>query len=223
MIKAMIFDFDGTIIDTETPWFNVFRDAYSEHGVELTFELYSQCIGTNNSAFNPYKYLITEHKLPIDPDAFQKMIHERYDVLMESQQIRPGIIDYLEKARAAGLRIGLATSSSREWIDKHMEALGIDHYFEAISTADDVPMVKPDPALYQRTLSLLGVEPSKAVAFEDSPNGARAAVAAGIHCIVIPNTVTSLMAFDMPHQRLGCLSELAFDDLLAGPLECNFT
>ncbi|WKL03205.1 HAD family phosphatase [Paenibacillus amylolyticus] len=71
MIKALVFDFDGTIIDTETAWYIAFRDAYKEHGVDLTLEMYSQCIGTSLKTFNPYEYLITDLNLPIDRGSVQ--------------------------------------------------------------------------------------------------------------------------------------------------------
>ncbi|REK74355.1 HAD family hydrolase [Paenibacillus paeoniae] len=196
MIKAMIFDFDGTIIDTETPWFYAFRDAYKEHGVELTSEQYSQCVGTHNHTFNPYKYLITELGLPVDEEKLRSKIHADHTALMEKEVVREGILDYLKLAKEAGLRIGLATSSDRSWIDRHLEALGIGHYFEVICTSDDVSQVKPDPELYVKAMEKLGVKPHEAIAIEDSPNGARAAAAAGMSCVIVPNSLTKLLSFD---------------------------
>lgn len=196
MIKALVFDFDGTIIDTETPWYYAFRDRYKSYGVELTLEQYSQCVGTSLHQFNPYTYLMTEHGLPIDEEEFRAAVHQDHKEWMGKEQIRPGVIDYLEAAKAAGLRIGLASSSKRDWIERHLDVLGIGHYFEFMATADDVAKVKPDPELYRLTLAGLGVEPGEAVAVEDSPNGARAAAAAGMHCIIVPNELTKLLSFD---------------------------
>ncbi|NMO95559.1 HAD family hydrolase [Paenibacillus lemnae] len=218
MIKAMIFDFDGTIIDTETAWYTAFRDAYKEHGVDLTLEQYSQCIGTSLNSFNPYEYLMTDLNLPIDKDAFRESVQLQHAALMNQEQVRPGILNYLEQARKAGMKIGLATSSGRAWVEQHLEQLGLLDYFDVIRTADDVSHVKPDPELYIQALEGLGAAPEEAVAIEDSPNGARAAAAAGIHCIVIPNTITGTLTFDMPHQRLSCLTELEFNDLTTKPL-----
>ncbi|MBO2943690.1 HAD family hydrolase [Paenibacillus sp. F411] len=218
MIKAMIFDFDGTIIDTETAWYSAFRDAYQKHGVELTLEMYSQCIGTSLKTFNPYEYLMTELNLPLDKEAFREAIQLKHAALMNQEQVRPGILHYLEQAKEQGLKIGLATSSTRSWVEQHLEQLGLLDYFEVIRTADDVANVKPDPELYTQALEGLGVTADEAVAIEDSPNGARAAAAAGIHCVVIPNTITGTLEFDMPHQRLSCLTELEFNDLLTKPL-----
>jgi HAD superfamily hydrolase (TIGR01509 family) len=218
MIKALIFDFDGTIIDTETAWYIAFRDAYKEHGVDLTLEMYSECIGTSLKTFNPYEYLITDLNLPIDRDAFRESIQLQHAALMNKEKVRPGIQEYLEQASKAGIKLAVASSSKREWVEQHLEQLKLKDYFEVIRTADDVANVKPDPELYNQALEALGVTPDEAVAIEDSPNGARAAAAAGMHCVVISNTITGTLEFEMPHQRLSCLTDLQFNDLISKPL-----
>lgn len=217
MLKAIIFDFDGTIIDTETAWYEAFRDAYREHNVDLTVELYSGCIGTSLHTFNPYEYLVTELKLPVNLDALRISVRAQHTALMEKEILRPGVLDYLKAAKEAGLRIGLASSSSREWIDRYLTRLGIADYFECIRTADDVEKVKPDPELYLKTLACLGVEPHEAVAIEDSPNGARAAAAAGMYSVVIPNRITSLLEFEPCNYRLDSLCDLDFRHLMTNP------
>ncbi|WP_127544992.1 HAD family phosphatase [Paenibacillus amylolyticus] len=218
MIKALVFDFDGTIIDTETAWYIAFRDAYKEHGVDLTLEMYSQCIGTSLKTFNPYEYLITDLNLPIDREAFRESVQLQHAALMNKEKVRPGIQNYLDEARKAGLKLAVASSSKREWVEQHLEQLKLKDYFEVIRTADDVANVKPDPELYNQALEALGVTADEAVAIEDSPNGTRAAAAAGMHCVVISNTITGTLEFDMPHQRLSCLTDLAFNDLISKPL-----
>lgn len=217
MIKAIIFDFDGTIIDTETAWYEAFRDAYQKHDVDLTLELYSGCIGTSLHTFNPYEYLVTHMNLPVNLDAFRNSVRSHHSSLMEKEELRPGVLDYLKAAKDAGLRIGLASSSSREWIDRYLTKLGIADYFDCIRTADDVQKVKPDPELYLQTLACLGVEPQEAVAIEDSPNGARAAAAAGLYSVVIPNRITCLLEFEPCNYRLESLCDLDFRHLLANP------
>ncbi|MBW4082648.1 HAD family phosphatase [Paenibacillus sp. S150] len=214
MIKGIIFDFDGTIIDTETAWYTAFNEAYEEHGVELTLEQYSTCIGTSLNSFNPYEYLMTELNLDIDKQAFRTAVQARHSKLMELEAIRPGIQHYLDSAKEAGLRLGLASSSSLEWVEKYLEQLGIRDYFDCIRTSDHVQKVKPDPELYNQALSCLGLAPDEAVAIEDSPNGSRAAAAAGMHCVVIPNEITSFLDFDVPHHKTDSLSELDFDQLI---------
>lgn len=218
MIRALIFDFDGTIIDTETAWYVAFKEAYREYEVDLTLEMYSLCIGTSLHAFNPYEYLITELGLPIDRDRFRASVRERHAELMRQEKVRPGVLDYLESAKAYGMKIGLASSSSREWIEDHLGQLGIAGYFDYLSTADDVRRVKPDPELYIRTLNGLGVLANEAIAVEDSPNGVRAALAAGMQCVLAPNEITSLLEFPGVLHRVGSLGDLEFRRLIATPL-----
>lgn len=220
MIKAIIFDFDGTIIDTETAWYTACRDAYMEQGVELTLEQYSLCLGTGFQLFNPYEYLITELKLPLDPKSFKENIHHKYAVHMENEVIREGILDYLELAKDANLKIGLASSSHRAWIDKYLAQLDIAHYFDCIRTADDVEKVKPDPELYLQALAGLGVQASEAIAIEDSPNGALAAAAAGMSCIVVPNAITKYLVFEQSpaYYHAEKLNDIDFQQMIAGKL-----
>ncbi len=217
MIKALIFDFDGTIIDTETPWYYALRDRYKSYGVELTIEQYSQCVGTSLHQFNPYTYLMTELGLPIDEEEFRAVVHRDHAELMGKEKIRSGVMEYLEAAKAAGLKIGLASSSKRSWIERHLDELGIGHYFECMATADDVSNVKPNPELYRLALQGLGVEPGEAVAVEDSPNGARAAAAAGMHCIIVPNELTRLLSFDEGNlnKHAESLTDVDFDELIS--------
>ncbi len=214
MIKAIIFDFDGTIIDTETSWYVAFRDAYEQYGVELTLEMYSQCIGTSLHTFNPYEYLVTDLHLPIDLDQFRESIHARHDALMEGQRMRDGVATYLQAAKELGLKVGVASSSKLKWVERFLDRLQIKHDFDCIRTADHVKKVKPDPELYIQAAACLGVQPFEAIAIEDSPNGAKAAMAAGIYCVVAPNSITKLLPFDPVDHMVGSLTELNFHDLL---------
>jgi len=218
MIKALVFDFDGTIIDTETAWYVAFREAYGEHGVDLTLEKYSQCIGTSLHAFNPYEYLMTDLGLSIDREFFRSSIQERHALLMKGESVRPGIMSFLESARSLGLHIGLASSSNGEWINKHLDQLGIREYFECIRTSDHVKKVKPDPELYTQTMECLGVKGDEAIAIEDSPNGAKAAKLAGMHCVVVPNTITKLLEFGDSYYRADSLMDIEFDELIVNPI-----
>ena len=214
MIRAIIFDFDGTIIDTETAWYNVFRDAYQKYGVELSLATYSQCLGTNLQSFNPYTHLSTHHDISLDLEGFRTSIQHNYAKLIEQESIRPGILKLLQEAKAAGLKIGLASSSHRDWIDKFVDQLGIREYFECYCTADTVNNVKPDPELYLQALDQLGIQSNEAIAIEDSPNGACAAVAAGLHTAVIKNTLTKQLPFSQGHYTIESLEQYELQDLL---------
>lgn len=214
MIKAIIFNFGGTVLDTETPRYESFRQAYREHGIELDWSMYSQCIGTGMQLFNPYEYWLGQMKLPVQLDAFRITIRSRYSELVEQEQLRPGVMDALVRAKAMGLKTGLVTSSFRQQLEPDIQKWGIAPYFDCIRTGDDCARPAPDPELYQQTLRLLGVKPRQAMAVEDSPAGAAAAMLAGMYTVVVPNATTARMKFGHCHERLASFDELELPDLL---------
>jgi HAD superfamily hydrolase (TIGR01509 family) len=213
LIKALVFDFDGTILDTETQHYNAFQEMYKEHGTDLPLEVWGECIGTH-SDFDPYEYLEKQIKKKLNHDELRVKKTDRALALIREQKPLPGIVDYLEAAKDLGLKIGLASSSSRKWVFEHIERIGLLHYFEVIKTADDVEKVKPDPALYVKAVEALGVKPEEAIAFEDSLNGSAAAKKAGLYCVAIPNPVTKHMQFtDVDHQ-METIAELELSALI---------
>jgi putative hydrolase of the HAD superfamily len=212
VIKAVIFDFDGLILDTESSWYQACCDMYREHGHDLSLELYGRFVGTSD---NPLSYLT---ELIAQPDRFEELrrrAKEKHHASLRRQQPRPGVLDYLKTARRIGLRIGLASSSSREWVETHLKRYQLFDFFESIKTRDDVERTKPDPELYVRSLQALGVAPQEAVAFEDSPSGARAARAAGLHCVVVPNAVTRELVFGPYDLRLESMAERDLPEVIA--------
>lgn len=215
MIQAVVFDCDGLLIDTETPWYRVMAEVFEERGQELPLELYGRILGTTDAAFDLLGYLEESTGIPVDRKATTQRMRDRHTELMTREQLRPGVVDYLQQARQLGLQIGLASSSGREWVERHLRENHIFDYFQVIRTSDDVQKVKPDPELYLSALNALGVEPRNAVAFEDSPNGSRAAKAAGMNLVIVPNTLTSMMKFDTYDLRINSMAEMPLQDVLA--------
>jgi len=152
---------------------------------------------------------------PCDREAVTAQRRRRELELLEQEPLRPGVREYLEDARALGLRVGIVSSSSRTWIDRNLRRLGVFDGWAAVVCADgDTARCKPSPALYAEALAALGVDAAEAVAIEDSPNGVTAARAAGIFCVAFPNDVTS--ALDLSHADLlaGSLEDLRLAELL---------
>lgn len=212
MIKAVIFDFDGLIIDTETIWYESFKEIMKqEHQHELSIKDYSTCIGTSSRVL--YEFL--QEAVPeMEEERIKELTDACYMEKATRPDLRPGVLAYLKAAKKNGLKIGLASSSGREWVVGYLKKLEIFSYFETIVTRDDVEKVKPDPALYIKALQNLGIDGKEAIAFEDSLHGSNAAIAAGIHCIVVPNPVTSHMEFRDYHLRLSSMEEKELDALL---------
>ncbi|MEW4371873.1 HAD family hydrolase [Paenibacillus kandeliae] len=212
MIKAVVFDFDGLILDTETVWFECYKEVLARHQLELTLERFAPSIGTHSDDFR--QYVETTLGKPGIGLEIEREVAEMIPARVELIQARGGVAEYLAEAKQLGLRIGLATSSDRKWIEYYLNRLGLRHYFEVIKTSDDVSAVKPDPELYLRVVDELGIQANEAVAFEDSLNGLRAAKAAGLHCTIVPNPVTALLPFEHHDLRLDSMEDMSLADVL---------
>lgn len=198
-MKAIIFDFDGLILDTESIWYECFREVLAVKGLDLTIEQFSNGIGTTSDYL--YDFIRRNLPSPVSPEEIRKSAHGLFPAKMGEPILRDGVESYLKEANELGLKIGLASSSSRDWVEGYLKKLQIFDYFDAIKTRDDVVKVKPNPSLYLKTLEALSVSASEAVAFEDSRNGLLAAKAAGLPCIIVPNGVTAHLDFtDATHQ-----------------------
>ena len=154
---------------------------------------------------------------PLEREALNERRYAHEIALIEAEELRPGIEEYFAAARRHKLKRAIVSSSTRRWVDMHLERLEEAVGWDAIYTADDDPArAKPSPTLYLEALQTLGVDASEAVAFEDSPNGVRAAKAAGIFCIAVPNDVTR----DLGLEEAG--ADLVLDSLADLPPETLF-
>ena len=214
-VEAVVFDFDGIIIDTETPDFTTWQDEFRAHGVELSRELWSGYIGAGVGDFDIYSHLEELTGRPLDRDEVGPRRRGRYLEAVNANPLLPGVMDYLSTARQLGLKVAIASNSSRDWVEGHVARRGLGSNFEAIRTRDDVEALKPAPDVYLAALEAVGVAPERAVAIEDSPTGAAAAVAAGLFCVAVPNGMTEGMEFARYDLRTGSLAEMALPDLLA--------
>jgi len=213
-IRALLFDFDGLIVDTETPSLASWQEVYREHGRELPLERWATIIGTTAGGFDPLDYLEELHG-PIDRGAVKTRRNEHEVRLLEIEGLRPGILEYLEEAERLGLKTAIVSSSSRQWVDRHLIRLERAEHFDEIVTADHDPeRGKPRPTLYLEALDRLGVTAGEAIAFEDSPNGVTAAMAAGIFTVAVPNGVTASLGLDEADLVLPSLADLPLRDLL---------
>jgi HAD superfamily hydrolase (TIGR01509 family) len=221
LIQAVVFDFDGTIFDSESHVYGVARDLFAEHGAELPLEVWAECVGRDSSYFDPIAYLEECTGRELDRDELDRLRRQRFMELVRDQGPLPGVREALAAAHAEGLRLGVASSGSREWVEGQLERLELRRYFACVLTADDVEHVKPDPELYLGALRCLGVAAEHAVAIEDSPNGALAARRAGMYCVVVPNSVTAALAFGDHHLRLESLHGVELRELLRRVVEAS--
>ncbi len=212
--QAIVFDFDGVIIDTETPDFVTWRQEFRAHGVELDRGLWSGFIGGGIGSFDICGHLEDLAGRALDRDEVRARRRRNYLEQVHANPILPGVLDYLAGAREMGLKVGVASSSSREWVQGHLERLGLDAGVESVRTRDDVSAVKPDPELYLACLEALGVSADRAIAIEDSAKGMTAALAAGMFCVVVPNPMTEAMDTSRAHLKLRSLADMPLTTLL---------
>lgn len=214
MIQALIFDFDGLVLETEMPIFVSWQELYRQYGFDFPFEKWALNIGTSEEPFDPAEELtcLIGNGTDLGPELARRRARELE--LVYSQAPLPGVVDYLEEARALGLKLGLASSSSRAWIEGHTERLGLRHYFSCVRTRDDVRLTKPDPALYRLTLECLGVSPRHALALEDSRNGVIAAKSAGMYAVAVPNELTRRTDTSLADLTLDSLTDLPLASLI---------
>jgi HAD superfamily hydrolase (TIGR01509 family) len=212
-IDALLFDFDGTIIDSETAVFEAYRRLYAEHGHELLLDEWAEGIGTLGG-FDPVAELEARLGREIDRAVLAGRSWE--DIAAAGDPgLRPGVRAYVDEARARGIRLGIVSSNDRAWVDRHITRLALDDAWDVIVTADgDEARAKPSPALYLEALDALATRPRAAVAVEDSPNGIAAAKAAGVLCVAAPNEITSALDLTAADVVVGSLAELPFDRLV---------
>ncbi|MEK3888288.1 HAD family hydrolase [Bacillus sp. FSL K6-3431] len=194
MIKAVIFDFDGTIIDTESAWFDIYRTVLMrDHHFELPLNEFVKIVGTTDGDLFDFIDQSVTH--PLDRNLFKEKVKAEFLKIKNDLLPRAGFLDILQCLHNSDIQLALASSSTRDWVVGFLDQHSLTEYFPIIFTAEDVDEVKPNPALYIKTLDALGVEPDEAIAVEDSANGSLAAIRAGINCLIIPNDITKSLSF----------------------------
>ncbi|HXW81831.1 MAG TPA: HAD-IA family hydrolase [Acidimicrobiales bacterium] len=215
-IKAVVFDFDGVIVETEEADYLAWREIWARYGLELRLDEWTLCIGTRQSAatFSAFEDLRRLTGLPLREAEIQGEQRAITTRLLAGTQPLGGVLDWLDAAGAASLPAAIASSSSRSWVTGHLRRVGLETRFSAIACFDDCGAAKPNPAPYLLACERLGVEPSEAMAIEDSRNGLVAAKAAGLTCVVVPTLMTANMIFTEADLVLGSLQDATLSQVL---------
>jgi len=217
MIRGLIFDFDGLILDSEPAVYQSWAELYLDYGCVLPLDRWKAIIGQGPSSrtFDPHTGLESAAGRPLDRAAVRAGRLERMTELLAPLPASPGVERYMSTAVALGLRLGVASSSSHAWVESHLARLGLRDRINAVACGDDVLATKPDPAVYRLVLDALALQPDEAIAFEDSPNGITAAKRAGLFCVAVPCALTADQPLDHADLRLTSLADLPLADLLA--------
>lgn len=205
---AIVFDFDGTIVDTEWPVYAVWRDVFRAHGHEVAVETWVKTIGRADN--RPLAEALSETV----GDAIDEQVVAdalvRRRAATDATEVRAGVVEVINAAVRAELPLAIASSSPLDWVEHHLDRLGLAHHFPILRTRDHVDHGKPAPDLYLSAAAALDIDPADALAIEDSRHGCAAAKAAGMSCVVVPNRITTIDRPDDADMILESLADFPF-------------
>jgi HAD superfamily hydrolase (TIGR01509 family) len=207
-LKALLFDFDGILVDTEWAIYQAWRRTFESHGHDLPLEIYTRCIGTDFATWSPKTHLEELTGLAFDWHDLDGRRQQEIRRDLGDIGAMAGVEPLLEKLAARGLPMAVVSSSSHSWVDGWLEKLGLNGHFNTTVCRGDVPRIKPAPDLFLEAARRLDVRPRDCLVIEDSHNGMRAAKEAGMQVWVVPNRVT------------GCLDFTGADGVFGSLLEC---
>jgi putative hydrolase of the HAD superfamily len=213
-LKALIFDFDGLVIDTESPAYNSLCRIYGRFGVELPVTTFGLIVGSEHGVdFHPYTYLADRigDRMPL-PE-FETIYAAELKIEYQAMKVLPGVSEMLEAAKTNGIKLAIASSSPLTWVGGYLEQFGLLHYFDEIITKDLVDRVKPAPDLFLLAAEKLDVKKNEVIIFEDSKNGVIAANSAEIPVVLIPNPITKHLEISGEALRVNSMAELTIEML----------
>ncbi len=216
-VEAIVFDFDGVIVDTEPPDFEPWRDCVRERGLDLTPELWVKRVGAAayDLHFSPERHYEQLTGLSLDAAVLEYQ-RSMYLARCRQQTIMPGVLELIHYAREQGIALAIASNSYREWVEEFAQRVGVWDYFTCVSTVGEVANGKPAPDLYLNAVACLEVPAERCLAIEDSPTGMSAALAAGLRVVAVLTALTAPL--DRPAAvalTLNSLSALSPEALLA--------
>ncbi len=217
MINALIFDFDGLILDTETAEYRTWQNIYAEYGYPFPHEEFIKTVGGYGiSTFDAALHLDGLTRGSLNADVLRIRFRNESGDAIRRSPILTGVSNILTEAKRQNMKLAVASSSPHSWVNMHLTRLGLFQQFDKIICGDDVApgRTKPKPDLFLKALDQLNVKANEALVFEDSPNGIEAANTAGIAVVLVPNPTTSLLPFKGEYLKLKSLADLSLADLL---------
>ncbi len=213
VVEAVVFDFDGLLMDTESSMLASWQHEWRQHGLELDLDTFFADHGGDVTE-ERYAELARVVGPAYDRDASHARRIAYRNRLHSTLGLSPGIPQWLGKAQDLGIRLAVASSSPREWVGGLLAGVGCLERFEFIACGDEVPTPKPDPGVYLLALHRLGLSAAQAIAVEDSPHGVAAAKAAGMRCVAIPNPHANPARFTAADLVLTSAAQAELDEIL---------
>lgn len=205
-MKALVFDYDGLIVDSETPEFLCWQATFEEHGQRLVLDDWIHVIG---GAVTVDMRAELERRLgrPLDWEPVNQRRLALHARLFGDQDLLPGVRGLIEKAASQGWSIGVASNSSFGWVERGLDRFGLRPYVGAIRSRDTAKRPKPHPDPYAEVLAELGAKPELSFGFEDSAPGVASAKAAGLTVVAVPNSLTRHQDLSAAHRILDSLEQ----------------
>ena len=213
MLKGIIFDFDGLILDTETPIYQAWQEIYDQYQCELPLERLISNIGSTEIIFDPLDYLLNTTRMELSISDLNRKIDIRLASLLINQPIMPGVLDLINSAYSSKLLLAIASSSPLNWVSSHLNNLGIAEYFSCYATKDEVQTTKPSPELYLLALKKMKLNADEVIAIEDSVLGIEAAKSANLFSIAIPANLTKGLDFSLADLIVDSAAEIDLKSL----------
>jgi len=207
IVRALLLDFDGLMIDTEWPAYVAWGEIYADYGQRLALGEWVRAVGTRGG-FDPVSRLEELCGRRLDAAALGARKVARKAALCDALPLMPGVVAAIARARELGWGVAVASTSGSGWVRGHLDRLGLTGALDAVLTGDMVARVKPAPDLYLAAATRLGAAPAGCVVCEDSINGVLAAKAAGMYAVAVPNRVTRCLDFSAADEVIPTLEGL---------------
>ncbi len=206
--NAVLFDFDGIIIDSEWPIFESWHRVFAANGHELAVETYVQCIGSDFDTWSPEKYLEELTGKTFDWPAINAQRQVELEADLVDVETLSGVRESFQAILNAGKKLAVVSSSSHRWVDKWLEKLDLISSVHEVVCRGDAPKIKPAPDLYLEAVRRFNLPASECLVIEDSLNGIKAGKAAGCMTVAVPSRLTSVLDFSTSDSVISDLIEL---------------
>lgn len=210
MVSAIIFDFDGTIIDTEWSQFATVQEEFKRHGLDYDLDAFRSIVGRADTKHWSDELQDLTGPLHNIEEIRNRRLKAHHDLIAGSE-IRPGVVELINRAEQLGRTLAVASSSPTSWVERHLTARGLFDRFRFIATKDHVKRAKPWPDVFLAASEGIETDPGDCLVIEDSYNGVIAAKEAGMTVVAVPNQVTAPSDFSAADLVIDSLADLPYD------------